>query len=220
MFWGHRMEIYSLVKSTAVETLRFFNKPYVKESIKKTIAVSFCIFAVMELYDLIKDFYEGFKGKHICQLRIEENVSLSQKAFKSMLVISKVSILIAGIINPYGIRGVKFLFGYFSNLEWFSRLFGPNTNFVSNPLHPRHVLSIGNAILGVPATFKILYDTTIEIANKIFGNRACYEESKIGFSQNRMISNRRVQLITTWNTILSRPALHFYHFCFKRLLGF
>jgi hypothetical protein len=100
---------------------------------------------------------------------------------KVIRVSARVSLILSAGVSRPGVYLISSLVGCVFSTEQLTRVFGPNTIFAINPWHPRHVVSIVAVILALPAV--------VQMVTKGF-------------------SGMKLQLMTGFNTMTSRPVLH------------
>ncbi|MFT5319821.1 MAG: hypothetical protein ACI8RA_003104, partial [Chlamydiales bacterium] len=152
---------------------RYLNQPAVKQAIKNVIGISSCAFAALALYDLYMD-PQACEDKHS--------------------LIARVTIIVTAALSPIALRNLSQTFSGTTVARAFASIFGQNVNFVSNPRHPRHLISIANTILGIPVITKLFYN--------ILSRNEPTERT------NCILSNSQIQWIAAGLCLTSRPALH------------
>ncbi len=168
----HNINITTSLSNAVLTTYRWLNQPVVKQVIKNVISTSSCVFAAIALYDLYMD-PQPYEDKYVLHARV--------------------TVIVTGALNPIALSGVSRVFNGTAVAKVFTSIFGQNVNFVSNPRHPRHVISIVNAILGIPAVIRLL----------VFSRNESTQEGS-----NCILSNKQIQWIASVLCLTSRPALH------------
>lgn len=179
--------------------VRFFNTPIVKETVKNSFGFITFSLGLVELYHDSKECYTYMRG------RVKNEIPSQPwqcTASKVLLLISKISIYTSAMTTKPAVFAIGWVANRIFTSEQLSRFFGPNLNFVTNPYHPRHVLSIVSFLLGLPATLKGTYDLAIWLRKKI-----CCSQSPEP-SQPMTPQETRVYRFVWWNTMTSRPMVH------------
>lgn len=101
-------------------------------------------------------------------------------ANKIIVACAKLSLILSAGVSRPGICLISALVGRVFPPSQLGQAFGPYTTFVVNPWHPRHLISIAAVILALPS---FIQSTDPDTDNNI-------------------------QVMTTFNTITSRPTLH------------
>lgn len=192
------MKVTSNVLLGAVTVL---NQPLVKESLKNVIGITTCVFGVIEICDEAVSCYRSLKG------RIRKNGEGIEPwwrtALRVVVIVTNISLVASVFTSRPGLAMSGWVVERIFTPDQLLRYFGPNVNFVGNPLHPRHVLSIISFAMGVPATIKTAVD-----GGKWFVDRIIKKQPAINETPQKGITVQHKQWMATWNTLTSRPALH------------
>ncbi len=199
--------------NTSVQVL---NQPVVKEGVKNFAGTVTCAFGLVELYDI----YQIVRGKKISSedfSQSSENVELLQKA---IILSAKVSLVLSAGVSRPGVFIISSLAGAIFSAPQLERVFGPNTTFVANWGHPRHLVSLAAVILALPSVAK----STIEGINwayrkiqEIQNSSKPVKSKKSGLIDKPKIEKSKlkkwssdlyVRMMALFNTITSRPTLH------------
>jgi hypothetical protein len=124
----------------------WINVAGVKELVKKVIGVAAGVFGVLETYNLFCSWRNGTLWSSR-QTTIENLVGLSAR-----VAIIAAACTIPPLSSAVGAVSTA-IFGSSRLVRWF----GPNVNFVTNPWHPRHVVSIASWALALPALVHAVY---------------------------------------------------------------
>lgn len=186
-----------------------------KELFKDIFSVPTFILGLPEVYDTCCDISNLFVATVIgiedSILKPNVRVDWKDTLLKIITIVSRLSIILSTLSSRPGQRIIGWVATKIVGEEYLVRVFGPNVNFVTNPYHPKHIVSIAAFILGLPATLKCTYDSL-----KWLKNRICLHPmlSSGRSLQNRFLTDAKIQAITLWNTLTSRPALHMGNYLF------
>jgi len=172
------------------------NQPIVKERVKEVASSVTFVFGLIEIYDL----YKIARGDHKISTDVyPKSPRWIQVLNKVVIVCAKISLILSAAVSRPGVFIISSLVG-----SIFS--FGPNTLFTINPWHPRHVVSIAAVIFAIPS---VLQSTCIGIS--WIGKKVRhYRNVPVnGEAPNYWLTDSKVRLMTLFNTITSRPTLHF-----------
>lgn len=145
----------------------FLNQPVIKESVKEMFGLVTFIFGIREVLHLAEN---GF-----------------QKT-STIILISKFSLILSASVTRPSIFIASSVIHLIATPEQLDSFFGPYTIFLSNPWHPRHIISFIALLLALPLTFQTLYD--------------------ILFHKDLEEENKSLRFKTLFNTFASRPILH------------
>ncbi|MGZ3732296.1 MAG: hypothetical protein ACXU9U_00955, partial [Parachlamydiaceae bacterium] len=117
---------------------------------------------------------------------------------KVMTLACVAGVICTGLTSQPGVFIASRLLGLAFSTPQLERVFGPNTIFVINPTHPRHIISIAGAILMAPQALHNFY---------LFGKNVC---QKISAYRNNQI-DEPVEfglLLLPFIELTTRPVLH------------
>lgn len=120
-----------------------------------------------------------------------------------VLAAAKVSVLCTALSTPWSVSIASRFIGWAAPTWDPSTVFGPFTTFALNPDHPRHILSIAGAVLGIPALIKVIW-------SKAWGSPL--EPTREGFGRRTLLYS------AAFLTLVGRPALHLANAA-ARLMG-
>lgn len=184
-----------MINPTTLYTL--LNTPLVKEGIKNTVSLATFSFGIIEAHDL----YQIFRGREISTET--ENASWTQVAKKMVILTAKISLVLSAAVSRPGMYLISNLSGAIFSIGQLDRLFGPNTVFAINPFHPRHFTSLAAVALAMPSFLHMTYHTL---------HWAYRQLNQIQLpsltSPNQWLTDSKVRLMALFNTISSRPVLH------------
>lgn len=170
-------------------SVHFVNQPLVKEVIKNFAGSITFVFGLVEIYEL----YQIIRGREITDEDCSAYPRWIQITIKVMVISSKISIILsAGVTHP-GIFIISSLVGCFFSTAQLDSVFGPNTLFVINPWHPRHIISIIAVILALPSVMRSVYQGIQWIFKTLSKQSA---------------SQYKIQVAVLFTTLMSRPVLH------------
>ena len=158
-----------------IEGVRFLNQPLVKEGIKEVIGAITFLGCAVEIYHFATEY--------------------PSTTLKVVVVCTQLSVILACLTSRPGLRLCHWVAHKLARPETLVRLFGPSTNFVGNPWHPRHVASITASLLAIPAVAQSLYNLWMQ--------------------RQELIS--RIQKLACFNFFTGRPFLHVVNVSIKNL---
>ena len=170
---------------------QFLNSPKIKEGIKDSVGFVSLAFGALAAYDLC----HIMMGRKISTENDQADPKWLQIANKVSLLAAKFSLVLSAIASRQGVQIISFLMHLAVSKEQIQGVFGPNTIYAINPLHPRHVVSLAAAALAIPLITLTIY----KVAIRTFPAR---NQSADG------LSDRKVKSMTFFNFITSRPVLH------------
>ena len=115
-----------------------------------------------------------------------------------LVVAAKISLVCSALSSPFSVFACGWVLG--NCLPQYADFFGPNTAFVINGWHPKHVLSMTGAGLGVVVL-------VVGLGIAFFGKKKPSD------------SSRAVVSMAAVHTIVSRPALHVGNWLLWRCTG-
>lgn len=154
-------------------SVQLLNQPAIKEGVKNVAGTATLVFGLVEIYQVYRDFSTK---------SVSQPLKWTQVAQKIVIASARISLILSAGVSRPGVMIIAALVGSVFSTEELTRVFGPNTTFVINPWHPRHVVSIAAVLLALPFVIQSLYKTW----NEDTGLRS----------------------MTLFNTITSRPVLH------------
>lgn len=177
------------------------NQPAVKEGIKNVAGSVALAAGLVEMYDI----YQICRGREISTEDYSSYPKWIQIANKVIIICAKISLILSAGVSHPGVYIISTLVGCFFSTAQLDRVFGPNTIFAINPWHPRHVISIAAMILALPS----IVQSTYKGINWIYKKIRHYQNTSIDKQDaNNWLTDFKIRLITLFNTITSRPALH------------
>ena len=189
------------VKHLFNTSVRLLNQPIVKEGVKNIAGTVTFVFGLVEIYDI----YQIARGREITTEAFSEDPKWSQVANKVIIVCAKISLILSGGVSRPGVYIISSLIGSVFSTSQLERVFGLNTIFAVNPLHPRHVVSIAAVILALPSLAQSSYKAIKWAYKKI---RQYQNTSSNRMDVNTWLTDTKVRIMTLFNTATSRPTLH------------
>lgn len=198
------MYIYNQITPRLHSILHIFNQLSIKESVKNVAGGIALAFGVTELY-------------HCCLLKKKkisnetDHASWKQIALKIALLFAKISILLSAAVSRPACFFLSRMVEIFVPSSFFDKIFGPNSTFQINPIHPRHVVSFLALALSLP----LLCET---ISQSIFWSN---QDNLISETPSKSASEqemKRARYAVLTNAALSRPLLHCGNLFFKTFL--
>lgn len=180
-------------------SVRLLNQPLVKEGVKNFAGSVTFVFGLVEMYDL----YQIARGRKISTEVHSTSPKWMQVANKVIIICAKISLILSGGVSRPGIFIVSSLMGCVFSTAQLNRVFGPNTIFALNPWHPRHIVSIAAVILALPSVLQLTYRGIDWMYKKIR-----HHQNTPSQKTNNWLTDAKVRLMTLFNTVTSRPALH------------
>lgn len=173
------------------EAVRFLNEN--KEGIKNILSFPtfMGIFLSARLYYDVSDLYADLKGRITKEMNITPP-SWSGTAGRVFKVMRGVSILLSSLSSRPGQAIVGRIAIKIVGEHQLVQLFGPNVNFVTNPYHPKHVISLAAFLLSIPGTLQSLYEWI-----------PCN-----GSSDVKSLQDRLSKWLNIYNAVTGRPLLH------------
>lgn len=183
----------------------FLNQEGIKEPLKIVFGSMTFIFGVLEIYHEANECYRSLTGK-VKVMPLKEPSTWTDTALKVTFLFARIAIVTSTFTSPPGLSIISVVAKKCFTANQLIRFFGPNLNFVSTPYHPRHIVSITACLLGIPETIKMLWNLSLN------------KPEKEKEHPDTLLSEREIQVINTWNTVTSRPSLHFFNYLFRQLL--
>ncbi len=180
---------------------QFFNQPVVKEGLKNVFSVVTVAFGFLGAYDL----YQTLKGRNISSEKDANDPKWLQVASKIALLAAKVALILSAFVSRPGVIVVSFLVNFIVSPAQLERVFGPNTIYAINPLHPRHLMSFVAAALAVPLVVLTIIKSLSWVFKKVIGQS---NPAKSVQNATQILSDSNVLQMTFFNAITSRPMLH------------
>jgi hypothetical protein len=180
--------------------VNLLNNSAVKEGIKIVSGVVTFTFGLAEAYDL----YLEFSDRQISTEKTTRKRTWIDIAKKISQVMAKWSLILSASVSSVGVFLISSLVGRIFLPSQLEQWFGPNTTYAINPLHPRHVVSNLAIILAIPSLLQSCYEGAKWVGRKI---RLLSQEPPRPFEGWLTESKRRMMIL--FNTITSRPVLHF-----------
>ena len=165
---------------------------YHKETIKNVFGLGNLGIGAQALYD-------AANGK-IYTKYARESIHTNEKSTidRVTLAFLQTSFVLSGVASPIGIWGISKVVNKIFTSSQLESVFGPNTNFVGNWKHPRHIVSLTAVAFALPFVLK-----------RFFVERTPEKQVKL-------------ERYAYWTILTSRPVLHlgnqFAHYLFKRVL--
>jgi len=143
------MNVVNGLKSGIAFVSQTLNQPIVKETVNKVVGVGHLAFGALAVYGLYNQYND---------LKISLDDPWKETAFEVSKIAFFVGSICTGLTSQPGVFIASYVLGLAFSTPQLERIFGPNTIFVINPTHPRHIISIAGAILMAPATLHSLYE--------------------------------------------------------------
>lgn len=192
-------------------TVEFLSQPVVKETVKKISGVAAATFGIIEAYDL----YMVFRGKRAIS---DEHTASSPRWMQIGHKIAMLTLKLSIVLNGMASRPCVYIAGKTAGLIFsetrLAALIGTNTAFTVNPWHPKHILSLGATLCGLPASIQSTYRSIVWLQSKITGKK--YPESKV-IPTGGWMSDTKARMIAHINMVLGRPFLHGVHLIVQRI---
>lgn len=211
------------VKSLFNNTVSLLNQPVVKEGVKNIAGSVTFVFGLVEIYDI----YQIARGAEISSEVSSKSPKWIHIADKVIIVCAKTSLVLSAGVSRPGVFMISSLVGSVFSSTQIDRLFGPNTIFALNPRHPRHVVSIAAVILALPSVAQTTYKGINWVYRKVrqyqvsptdkkslqkgLNQKFKKVQRKLSTDNNSdrpCLSDAKIRLMSLFNTITSRPALH------------
>lgn len=181
--------------STAV---RLLNQPLVKEGVKNIAGCVTFAFGIIEIYDI----YQMLRGREITTETYSDYPKWVQIANKIIIICAKISLILSAGVSSPGVFIISSLMGCVFSSHQLETVFGPNTLFIINPWHPRHVVSILAVMLALPSLVQSIYKGARWVYDKI------QEYPSVSSPATFWLTDTKVRLMNLFNTATSRPVLH------------
>jgi len=183
------------IKGYVKTSVALLNTPTIKEGVKNVLGSVTFAFGLLEMYDL----YQILQGRSISTETHSSPPTLWETANKVVILSAKISLILSAGVSRPGVFLISSLVGTIFSTTQLARVFGPNTIFAVNPWHPRHVVSIVAVILALPSNVQAVYKCA---------QWAFKSSSAVDKRAKSWLTDTKVRMMTLWNTITSRPALH------------
>lgn len=186
------------LKGVFAFSTRLLNQPAVKEGVKNVASSVTFVFGIVEIFDI----YQIACGRVIAA---DPSVSSKwmQVVNKILVICAKTSLILSAGVSRPGVFVISFLMGSLFSTAQLDRVFGPNTIFVINPRHPRHIISIVAAVLALPTTVQSMCKSMHWVYKKI----KKYKTNSTGEIRDTFSENK-IRLMVLFNIVTSRPTLH------------
>lgn len=176
------------------------NTPTIEQTIKECAGIATAIFGVLEIHDYFS----------------EKNASTTWMGGSA-----RFSLILSAATTPSAVKAFSVVVRRLVTHEFLVSTFGPNTIFVINPWHPRHVVSFFAVTSALPTVvtevFKLAHggfnklrgyiERTDEPIDDLNVEKAAALEQK-SKKQNKFLNAERVKLMVIFNFVTSRPVLH------------
>lgn len=187
------------VKRLLNASVYWLNQPIVKQSVKNIAGSVTFVFGVVEIYDV----YQILRGREVSTDRCAKSTKWIQVANKTMIVCAKASLILSAGVSAPGVFIISSAIGQIFSVTALEKVFGPNTIFVINPWHPRHVVSIVAVLLALPSAIQSTYKGINWTYKKISHYQIIPKQNN-----SHWLTDFKIRLIALFNTITSRPTLH------------
>ncbi len=183
------------------DSVRLLNQPLVKEGVKNITGTVTFVFGLVEIYHI----YHLARDHEITTDVCSDYPKWIQVANNVMIVCTKISLILSAGVSYPGVFIISSLIGCFFSTSQLKQVCGPNTIFVVNPWHPRHIVSIAAVILALPSLAQSAYNGI----NWAYKKVRHYPDMSINGSNVRVwLTDTKIRLMTLFNTTTSRPVLH------------
>ena len=185
----------------AVDRMGKIYEAHIKEGVKTIIGVATLLF----------DLYAGYKKYRELRERSPDPLPLTGNRCYDRLrkvcdFMGHVSLCTSFATSRPVMRATGFVATRIFSEDQLASAFGSNTTYAINPRHPRHVASIVSFLIGIPQTLLAIYDLYFFCKKKILNARSA--------------TDQKIQWTVAFNTLTSRPALHFYNTLYKRTIRY
>ena len=120
-----------------------------KEAIKSVVGLGALAIGTKAAYDAITGkIYTKYAG---------DGTELKDTVNRVTLAFAQVSFVLSAAVSPLGVLAISALVRRVFTSAQLASVFGPNTNFVGNWQHPRHVTSLLAVGLAIPLVVKRLF---------------------------------------------------------------
>lgn len=168
-----------------------------KEPVKNILSVpKFLsgIFGVLGFKQDLRELNEFLKNGVDEKTRDRKPFSLNTAVRRICKIMAQLSMVLSSTVSHPGQAVIGWTATRIVGEAQLTRLFGPNLNFVTNPMHPKHFVSIAAFLLGLPAFLISMYD----------GITWAFS----GSLQTLTWDQHFVEWINDWNTVTSRVTIH------------
>lgn len=191
-----RIQPMTTVHVVAKDATRFLNQPIIKEGIKKVAGSITFIFGLVEMYDIC----QILRGREISTELDINGPRWSRVANKIIILAAKISLILSASVTHPGVFLLSRAVSFLCTAKQLEGFFGPDTTFVENPWHPRHVMSFAAVILAIPS----IVQTTCKGVSWVQKKFQVPSKDK----QNRWLIDAKVRIMALFNSLTSRPFLH------------
>lgn len=181
-------------------SIRVLNQPIVKEHVKNVMGSMTFVFGLVEVYTI----YQIARDHKISTEGCLRSSNWVQIANQVVFVCAKISLILSAGVSRPGVFIISSIAKCIFSTAQLERVFGPNTIFAVNPWHPRHVISMAAVILALPFVAQSTYKGVPWMDRGIY-----HQMMPINRQDTRnWLTDAKIRLMTLFNTITSRPALH------------
>lgn len=185
------------------ETIHFsyfaLNQPLVKESVKNLACSVTFVFGLIEIYNI----YQTFDVRKIFKKRHSSIPKWLQVTNKIIVVFAKISVILSTVVSRPSIYIISTFTKKIFSSKQVNSLFGPNTLFVVNPWHPRHVFSILSILFALPFVFQMTYKKGYGLYKNIYQIQLSHYQEI-----NNCLIDSKISSLILFNTLTGRPTLH------------
>lgn len=178
------------------------NQPTIKEGVKNLVGVTTFGFGLIAVYDL----YQTGLCSEIPREPCLDYPKWVQVANRVTIACAKISLILSAGVSRPGVFIISSLVGCIFSSSQLNRVFGPNTIFVLNPWHPRHVVSIAAVVSALPSLAQSTYRGAQWMYRKILQYPDTSPARSIRIRKG--LTDGKIRCMTLCNTISSRPILH------------
>lgn len=189
-------------KNLLTISIGLLNQPAIKEGVKNVVGATTFGVGLVAVYDL----YQAGLYSEIPSESYLGYPKWVQVANRVTIVCAKISLILSAGVSRPGVFIISSLVGCIFSSSQLNRVFGPNTIFVLNPWHPRHVVSIAAVVLALPS----LTQSTYRGAQWMYKKILQYPDTSPARSRRirKGLTDGKIRCMTLFNTISSRPMLH------------
>lgn len=205
--------------TTFKTTVGYLNSPIIKEGVKNVAGLAAFAFGIYEIYDDVNWLIHKWQAKPLANQEEKEGFSWLKTAGKVVMVAARISLILSCFSSRPGLIICSWTAGKIFTEAQLVRFFGANTIFAVNPWHPKHIVSISACILGIPAALKAVYDGSVWVKHKVTRHETAKDkEGQAEASEGRFLTDKKIGLMVSFNTIFSRPVLHWGNILSRILL--
>lgn len=121
-----------------------------KESIKN-------VFGLGNLGIGAQALYHAASGKIYTKYARKADSGDKSTVDRVTLAFLQTSLVLSGAVSPVGVWGISKVVNKIFTSSQLEKVFGPNTNFVGNWKHPRHIVSLAAVAFALPFVLKRLF---------------------------------------------------------------